>query len=81
MHVTFIASCHGITMVTCTEECGNLRWEKHHEEIVVAVGVVDLPAPKTFTTTQKQSKLMQGRDITYYLGNKEERHEQHSKMN
>ena len=33
-------------MVTCTEECGNLRWDKHHEEIVVAVCVV--PALKTF---------------------------------
>ena len=58
MHVIFIASCHGITMVTCTEECGNLRWEIYHEEVVVAVCVV--PALKTFTTTRKQGKLKGG---------------------
>ena len=58
MHVIFIASCHGITMVTCTEECGNLRWEIHHEEIVVAVCVV--PTLKKITTNQETEKAQGG---------------------
>ena len=51
MHVIFIVGCHGITMVTCAEECGNLRWEIHHEEIVVTACVV--PALKKITTYQE----------------------------
>ena len=70
MHVIFIVGCHGITMVTCTEECGNLRWEIHHEEIVVTACVV--PALKNITTNQETVDTR--RDITCYLGNVEERH-------